>query len=720
MAQTESNRSSLLFSFALGLSLAFAAMGAVRVWSGAGPTIFPALRCSILAVLPFMGFIAVWARRRGERLSADPFGFALSLGALFLTDWLTRPYNLLQGPVIRGEIILGAAAGAFFIGKSVKFPAARALLISLTIMCSSFLTESAGRLLFSDDHAAFIYRLSLLKNNFPNIPFYFPLWNAGIDARDFFATGSLNFFLIFWPLLKFFEISVVYNWCIAVLLFAILPASIFTASRILSVEKCGAALAALLGACSSLLWYRWALKYGTVGFSVSAALVPLVFALWVKVLNRDRFLTAIDAFGLITVTSLMLFWSPSVLVFVPAAAACLFALPRLIKKKYVISVLALLAVINIPWMGLFVTSSKVTSFVSNQKEVAANRGQGLSDDSDKSVRPMPRRALGTVRENSVSTNPVIIFLCLPGLLLLRRDSRAIFAATALWLLILGSVISEYKPQLELERMLVILGIILSIPAGAAASHVLNNCKTGLQKTAAVILCGFLAASPLSASALLHNRLYDHYFFREPIVDRVIQAIKEFSGGGRALFSGFILHELSRGHIAPLALEANVPLAAKTPFHDKWRYESIFPAEVLQGPDSAMDRFLDLYNAGFILAHEPNWGKYFTDRKDKYNLKFSDGRFSGFTRNGFKSNYFLEGRGEIISQTESSIRLKVETKNAVLKFTYFPFLKSTSCKIGGRKVEFNLVFIALADCPINQKIEISSVSPAERLKINLGL
>lgn len=720
MDRSETSGTSLLCSLGLGLTIVFAVLGTVRLWDGSGPILFPALRYSLPAGL-FLSAACVWrARRLGHKISIEPFGFALSLLAVFLTDWLTRSYNLIQGPAIRGEIILGAAAGAVFIRKIGKLPAGHLLVLSLIVLTTSFLGESAGRLLFSDDHAAFIYRLSLLKTNFPAIPLYFPLWNAGIDARDFFATGSLNFFLIFWPILRFFEIADVYNFCIAFLLFAILPTSIYLSSRILSLEKRAAYLAAILGSCSSLLWFRWALKYGTVGFAVSAALLPLVLALWLKVLSRDRFLTAADALGLVVLTSLMLCWSPSALVFLPLALFFAAALPRLSRKRYVPVALALLVTINLPWLGLFATSSKVFSFVANQREIVENRGQGLSTEAESPIEPMPRLALETLRESTMSANPLLILMCVPGLFLLRRDSRIVVGLTAGWLVLLGAVVSQFKPQLELERMLVILGLVLSVPAAAAADHVLSRGKSLLEKSAAAVLCGFLAASPLSASALLHNRLYDHYFFREPIVDRVVEAVRNFSGQGRALFSGFILHELSRGHIAPLALESNLPLVAKTPFHDKWRYESIFPDEVIKGGDAAMARFLDIYNAGFVFAHEPNWGKYFTDRKDQYNLKFSDGRFSGFARIGFKSNYFLEGSGEITAQTDHSVKLKLNSNSALIKFNYYPFLKSSGCKLSGRKIEFDLTFIELKDCPIGKEIEISAVSPLARLKINLGL
>ena len=77
------------------------------------------------------------------------------------------------------------------------------LLMPLSIICGPiivymlFALKTHGQPLFTDDHGSVIYRLALLKENFPAIPTYDTEWNAGTDWRDFFATGILNVFFIF-------------------------------------------------------------------------------------------------------------------------------------------------------------------------------------------------------------------------------------------------------------------------------------------------------------------------------------------------------------------------------------------------------------------------------------------------------------------------------------------------------------------------------------------
>jgi hypothetical protein len=151
--------------------------------------------------------LCTWLSGRGilkRSTLIDERIWALGLLAIFVSDWMNRPWGLFGGPSIRGEILIAFAVmfwsirtdperGSYsWIAPGINNAAGVVLLPGLQTAHS-----------FSpDDHAMFIFRLKLLRENFPSIPFWSPLWNAGFDARDFFATGALNVFLLAAPLVS--------------------------------------------------------------------------------------------------------------------------------------------------------------------------------------------------------------------------------------------------------------------------------------------------------------------------------------------------------------------------------------------------------------------------------------------------------------------------------------------------------------------------------------
>jgi hypothetical protein len=91
-----------------------------------------------------------------------------------------------------------------------------------------------------------------------------------------------------------------------------------------------------------------------------------------------------------------------------------------------------------------------------------------------------------------------------------------------------------------------------------------------------------------------------------------------------------------------------------------------------------------------------------------------GVFSLFERKK-SSNYFIAGTGEILSQDESQIKLRLKTSSATIKFSYFPFLKVKNCKIIKANESFPpLSLIDLEECSTNNEIVIESINPISRM------
>ena len=566
----------------------------------------------------------------------------------------------------------------------------------------------------------------LLKQNFPNIPFYYPLWNAGIDARDFFATGTLNVFFLASPLLYSLNLPENYNLIIAYILFLIVPLVIYLAARMQALPRPVPAIASILALSLSLLWYRWALKYGTMGFITTASIIPLNLVLATKILSKDQQITFAQAVLTVVSFTLMLFWSPSGLVFIPIIIVALFKLPSILRKKYTLFIVLALLTINIPWITLFWSVSNVSKFMQSEESVKQastkpDPGKEMIDPRGKKYRHKAaaldiRKSIKILRTSAVSTNPLLLLFGIPGLFLLKR-SRILLLVTAIWLIFLGSVMVPIKPQLELDRMLTILALVLCLPSALAIQRMFNNAQSSKQinhKLLAAVCGGFLFVGPLCSAGIILNRSVEQYHFAKPIVANISKAIEQFAGDGRTLFSGCIVHDLD-GHLAPLTEITGKPMIASSQVHNLWWYTQVFPREYIARKWSGgIEEYLDLLNVSVVVAHEPEWRHYFLQQPEKYELQWKEGRFKLFTRHNFVSDYFLEGQGEILSQDVNALRLKLKTKDAVIKFKYLDFLQSTACDINKHEVSENVKFIKLTNCPIEKQIRIWSNPPYRRV------
>lgn len=708
--------------------------GSWYLWSLEPPALIPSGRYigALGATLFLAGILWSFVKYRtlpALRAFADPRIWGLGLVIIFVSGWMNRAYNLYQGPTIRIPITIGAIAVLILPQKLLQRLLIALPIITSAILAWAFFTESNGRLLFSDDHAMFLFRLKLLKENFPSIPFWFPLWNGGIDARDFFATGALNAFLLSSPLIYSFPIERVYNVIIALLLWVVTPCVTYLATRLMEAPRRIATVAATIVMCSGLFWYRWALKYGTVGFVVSTALIPLVVALTLRFINTKQ-LRLRDSLSLVVAATLMLLWSPSGIALVPLA---LFALPRATKllssPRHLITI-ALLIALNLPWMAMMWKVSNVGKFLDSEQKAATQQTQvavqgeqpqdGTPDSNKKLYRHAagsidPKKALKQWQEGVGSTSPLVVLLALPGIMLLAAPYRRPFAVITGWLVLLGTVGVSLKPQLELDRMLVIAAVLSAFPIAHMIGGLITARSQGATyKLAGAVMGGFLLAGPFAGHEALRNKLADRYSFAGPEVAALSQTIATHSHGGRALFSGCVLHELSGGHLAPLPFWSKTPLIATSYAHNIWHYEQPIPASFLKEGDAGVKRFFDLMNVTLVTAHEPHWRAYFSERPVEYQEIAHHEKFIVYQRLGVSPSYALEGGAENLTQDSNSIEFTPGTERVVLKFKYQTFLTASQCAIKPFPVAPELSFIELSGCHIGERVSVHSVSPWERL------
>ncbi len=735
LAEEKAHPGSYLFSFAVTCFVFALLTGRSRFWTDDGFIWLPA---GSMALLPSgLLFLAALMRTgwNPKKLRLDPFACTAGVVLVFFTDWLARPYALLRAPAIRGEILMGAAASWFMLRKHPRLfgwlaPAAILLLLA------SFFIETGGRLLFSDDHSSFFYRLALLRETFPHIPFFNPFWNGGVESREFFPSGSLNAFFLGAPILYLFDPERAYNLVIAFLLFIVTPGAAYLAARVEGLPRFTASLAGLLAITCGLPWYRWALSYGTVGFITSSALIPLVIVLSGKILSADRQLSLPEFLLAFASISLMLFWSLSGIVILPLIVLALASLKRVLKKRFIVLLIILLAAANTPWIVIFWQASNVGQFMKAEKApisapaIDRRSGELIKESAEKALvqrrhryRHRPgkievRKAVDGLRDKAVGANPLLTFLALAGIFGLSRSSRWAFGLTAAWLLFLGSAGVPLKPQLELDRMLVVLTLTLSLPGALAISEVLLRANESRRRMlAAALVGGFLFASPLSTGAILRNRTVEQFRVKEAALDNLIEAIKtKTPPGGRIFFSGCLVHEINGGHAAPLVVLTGRPLMASSYQHDIWWYIQLVPPEYMErGPDGIED-YLSLYNVSVVAAHEPEWQKKFNTQPERYQLIWKNSQFQLYQRLQWSDDYFYEGQGKLLSQDFTSVTVSLDTPHAVIKYNYLPFLTSSACKISPKEISAHVRLIQLDDCPTGTAVRIQALGPVRRFFI----
>jgi hypothetical protein len=695
---------------AVGMSLViFCLLSGNFAWWTEGNAPYPALPILLVGVaMVVVGFL----KRSTTPSPISYWPYTCGLFLVFFSDWLTRGYNFFQGPSIRGEILLFSVISAFILSNA-RLSLFRVMpILAGLLLFFSFLIESDGRILFSDDHSVFFYRLSLLKEQFPSIPFYNPLWNGGIDARDFFATGALNFFTLFAPFIYSIPLDYTYTVLVALLLFGVFPLSVWISGKQLRLTCPAPELAATLALGTGLLWYRWALKYGTLGFITSTCLMPLAVILALQVIDRTTPLTPKRIFACTVVFSLTLCWSLSGVALLPIVAIALFSIRAFFQKKGVAVLAGILLALNVPWIVLFFQVSKVGSFVQVENRGGAKPPSTIRTKHKEVTRESVVKHL---RENSVSTNPLILLLGIPGILFLPKGARRAFGLLALWLLFVGTVLVVKKPQLELDRMLLVLAVFLTVPTGELLSRLGEEARhSRWKRIPASLAFGFLLCTPFVSAAAVTNRTVEHFFFGGPAIGEMAEVLRREVTGGRAFFSGCVLHELNEGHLAPLVLWTGRPLIASSYAHSIWKYQQPIPSELMSEGDEGIRRYMDLYNVSHVFAHEPLWRRYFAERPTEYELIWKDTPFFLFRRAHFNDDYFLEGSGSVATQSIHEVRLTPSTPDLVLKFHYFPFLRSSDCQLEPKQITPTITFIQLKGCPVGKEVVIDSKSPVWRM------
>ena len=496
-------------------------------------------------------------------------------------------------------------------------------------------------------------------------------------------------------------------------------------------------------------YFEWLLKYGTLGFAFSAGIFPLVFAFALRLLFDEKCRWG-DVIGLLITSFLCLRWSLSGAYFIPLSIYILLKFRLLLSPMRIGKVLALIIVfltLNMSWMVSFVDYSKVGNFVasstlpgSTAKSFSISKNENIAqgvDALEKSLFEQGKEIQGFLRELLVKVNPVILLFFIPGVYAIKnKDWFRTYIYTLLWLVIIAGIGDEFKPQLELRRLIIPFSFLATIPAAAGVVYLLEslerfrNSEIVVNRIVAIcgliVIYGGLIISPITAASALSNRSDEKYSFASSVVENLSIAVRKYSGEGRTFFFGFILHELGAtsyaaqdgGHISPLAKFAGKPFYASDYYHRVWSTVDPIPRSYRARGEEGIEEFLNLVNVSAVVTFKREWADYCLARP-WYHEVFREGRFRLFKRERETGGYFLQGEGEV-KTVKGGIEITPRTKEIVIKYRYFPRLKVQNKvsgvelfpvkvfdedKGGGKVEEVNFIGVRTSDQTLKEGKEI---------------
>lgn len=679
--------------------------GIITAWLGLITLLSPSFRVWGITILPvsasftLLGLGAtgiVLTRRQGSQLPIR------TVCALIAVVWCVLVFMPLSANVYSFQGLVPAWGTALAIlaawlvvrARSNRVPELSLLLVQC-LAAYLFIRYADGRLFFSDDHPSFMYRLHLLKEHFPNIPFYNPEWNAGYQAREFFPSGVLNLFLLAYPLISLIDFTqtqalVGYNLLILIMYVGVIPWASYLSVRLLGGDRLWAIIAAAAALFPSVAWSDWLFRYGTLGFCLSSGLFPLAWALLARVYLEDRSPAWHLVAATIFVATLCMLWSLTLIALLPLGLIVLWRIIRRPSARTIAATLVLLAV-NLPWAIVFVRESKVLTFLQGSSRpasvfTAAAAAPVIPEASGTALSTRIEEASRGLREAFLKMNPVILLVgCLGFLGMQSRQLRTALLGTALWLFSLAALGDVFKPQLELHRMFLFLLFLSTTGLGLFLSQVDTPSKRWITG-----MCTGIAAltllSPIALAHVLSGKSREHLSLSPRYLTALADSIKAHGGDGRVFFPGFILHELGArafdtqdgGHVALLPMLADKPMYAFNFYHTSWSIVDPIPRAFRKRDRAGVNEFLDLMNVTAVVTFKREWARFFSNRP-AYQFVSQHGRFRVFKRIKGNFGYVLRGQAEV-RPLKDGIELVAASEEVVIKFRYHPKLKVTGAEL----------------------------------------
>lgn len=519
------------------------------------------------------------------------------------------------------------------------------------------ISTTGGHPLYRDDHPSFLYRLWLIKESFPRIFFYNPFWNGGYIGTELVATGSLALGYLAMPFTAIFGIENVYTPILVVIFIGAIPWITYLTIRSLGVDRLPAYLAAFLSLGTNRYFFLNFLTFGTTPSLLISFLVVTVWALLYAAVKLGRIGPG-RWLALVISLNLMIFWPPSILILSPVGLSLLASAGSFNGRKlaFIITAAFFLTLINGWWLYRYVTHPNLVGFITH--EITETVPFQLS------------RVFTSLSGMLKQTNPLILAAGFLGLIIPGRKSeyRWLLPPAAVYLLAMA-IGQQYKPQIQLHRMIIPLSFFLLVPAALIMEQTMSrrDLPSFLARGGAAAM---IIMTVMSVGGLFQNRGTETFWTMSKDMRNLVSWIREnVPPEGRIFFAGSTVHGYGGGHVAYLQALTGRSMIAGDYYHfdPSLRDYNPVPAHFRGSVKKNVD-YLKLMGVTHVVSYHRPW-KDIMSRRKRFRFGGAFGAKEIYST-GVAPGLFYTGEGEI----EMSInRIKVDLdgprEEIVLRFLW---------------------------------------------------
>lgn len=545
------------------------------------------------------------------------------------------------------------------------------LVISTIVCATTFWHVTGGKPLYNDDHPSAMHRLWSFSRIFPKIIYYDPFWNGGVVNVTIVSSGLIPLGLFFVPFLQFFSLEQLYTPLLIIAYIFVIPCIAFFSVRLMGGNKTSSLIGAILGLGVSQLYFLWLLHFGTVGAIFCQSFIMLVMACLYRVLWLDKYNWRIGVLLVFTVFCLFS-WPGNVFVALPLAISILFSIHRLTKEKFcfLLKLSLIIVLLLTPLILSIVLQSRAEKFIT-------------MNIAKPTFTMILSSGWQTLKHFLLRTNPALIFLGIAGLWFLpNKGIKHFWGPVVIILLVIGSWGSHWKPQFQLERMLLPLCYVTVLPSALMIGTFLEKPGPKTTLLARTMLLAFIAITGVNTKYFYKNNPPITFRTMPQYMKQMVEWTKtNLKQDSRLMFSGKTLHGYGGGHVAFLSVMTSREMMACDFYHfSPHLQEYEYPPREFRINEENVARWMELYNVGAVITYHEYWKTFFRKHPELYEESATFGEKLPKTVFVIKRDcgMFLKGSGRVkaaLNKLEVSIDNPNDT--AVIKYNWNKRLRTNS-------------------------------------------
>ncbi len=479
-----------------------------------------------------------------------------------------------------------------------------ALLVAGQVACAVLLLRHTGcSAPYSDDHPSFLFRLAEFFGSFPWRENYVPHWNAGVVNSVITSSGVAGYAFLGAPLWLLTQPHLAAPYAMILAFVVFVPWLTVGAFRAAGLGWTGALAGGLLMLCGSRLFFIWMLHFGTVGASLSGAMLPAALAFLYAAIHRRPAPRGVFA-GLFAALFLMGQWPPMLLLGLPLGLLVSTAWRRWRRPpvcgRLLVTGLLVIAALLPTAAGALLGRTVMEHVLETAPEQGSLAGRLWA--SFRSLAP------GLLMD----VNPLVLAAGAAGMWIMPwKRLRLWVLAVMLFLALVFTAGPVCLPNMQLERMAIMAAGLLVLPAAAWLRRALDTPAPRLAAVRAAILA-LLVCSLANVARYYAGRTPAAYTGIRPCIRELASWVRaNVPDDGRLLFAGPVVHAYGRGHIAYLPLLAGREMMAADYYgFPAGMVEPGYPPEPFRGRPGGMERFMRLHGVTHVITFRENYLAHF--------------------------------------------------------------------------------------------------------------